>query len=338
MLATKESKNHPPTVEAIIAAVKPQLDALTVFMDEQVKSFEPELQELVAYSLKNQGKRLRPMLVFYSSWGADEKYQADLTRAAAVIELVHLATLVHDDILDDAVLRHNLDTVSEKYGSSVAVLLGDALFSQALNLATDFSTVEVCRVVSLATRRVCAGEVHQSFERGNSKFPLEDYFRVIELKTAELFRASCLLGGRLSGHDEAFAQAEAEFGRCLGIAYQIFDDIADFLGDEAKIGKTLGTDLASGKYTLPMLLLLQKLSESEREEAIERMKKNEMPLAEISALMQQHDVFKAVIEYFYSYVDAAEAALKPFEELAPVPRLRMLSAYVRELTGKLQGI
>lgn len=336
MLATKESKFYPPTPGSIMAAVKPQLDALTVFMDEQVVSFEPELQDLVKYSLKSQGKRLRPMLVFYSSWGADKAYLTDLVRAAAVLELVHLATLVHDDILDDATLRHNLHTVSEKYGASVAVLLGDALFSQALNLATEFSTVEVCRVVSLATRRVCAGEVRQSFERGNSEFPLEEYFRVIELKTAELFRVSCLLGAQLSGQNEAFAQAAAAFGRYLGIAYQIFDDIADFLGDEAKIGKTLGTDLASGKFTLPMLLLLQKLTPEQRASTVERMKNNDMPLAEISAMMHKHAIFKAVMERFFHFVDASDAALTPFETLAPVPQMRLLSAYVRELAGKLQ--
>lgn len=337
MLAANETQNQPdlPTVASFFAEVAPQMEALTSFMEEQVAEFEPELQELVEYCLRNQGKRLRPMLMFYSGWKEDAPIQPDLVRAAGVVELVHLATLVHDDILDDASLRHNLDTVSEKYGSSVAVLLGDALFSQALNLATHFPTVEVCREVSLATRRVCAGEIRQTFERGNPNFPLEEYFRVIDLKTAELFHVSCFLGARLAGYSEDFVKAVASFGRHLGMAYQIFDDLADFLGDEGQIGKTLGTDLASGKYTLPILLHLQQLPEEEQATLIQRLSDKTIDPAEMSEAMKATGVLEATKTYFEKEVIAAEAALKGFESEKPVEHLLSISTYVGKLLGRL---
>lgn len=337
MLATQESNRkeamlHP---QALAEAVRPQLDALTLFMEEQVVAFEDEVQGLVRYCLENQGKRIRPMLLFFSGWTDAAEDCTDLVRAAAVVELVHLATLVHDDILDDATLRHNLDTVSAKYGCSVAVLLGDALFSQALHLATDFPTVDVCRAVSLATRRVCAGEIKQTFDRGNPDIPLDAYFQVIDYKTAELFHVSCYLGAQLAGHDESFVQACGAFGRHLGMAYQIFDDIADFLGEESKIGKTLGTDLASGKYTLPVLLLLQTLPVSERLALINRMQSKTVSLNEICELMRQHNIHAAVINYFFAELRAAEQALDGFAGHAPVAHLLRLSAYVTQMVNKL---
>lgn len=323
---------HP---QALAEAVRPQLDALSAYMEEQVTTFEDEVQDLVRYCLKNQGKRIRPMLLFFSGYADAAQDTTHLVRAAAVVELVHLATLVHDDILDDAALRHNLDTVSAKYGSSVAVLLGDALFSQALHLATDFPTVEVCRAVSLATRRVCAGEIQQTFDRGNCDIPLATYFKVIDYKTAELFRVSCHLGAKLAGYDEAFVQACAAFGRHLGMAYQIFDDIADFLGDETKIGKTLGTDLESGKYTLPILLLLRALPEPERRVVVARMQDKAIDINEICELMHEHNIHHAVIEHFFTELRAAEQSLEPFAKEPPVVHLLQLCAYVTQMVNKL---
>jgi len=339
MLATQESKRKEAMLHPHVLAdvVRPQLDALTAFMEQQVITFEDEVQDLVRYCLKNQGKRIRPMLLFFSGWTEPAQDFTDLVRAAAVVELVHLATLVHDDILDDATLRHNLDTVSAKYGCSVAVLLGDALFSQALNLATDFPTVDVCRAVSFSTRRVCAGEIKQTFERGNSDFPLDAYFNVIDFKTAELFRVSCYLGAKMAGYEDAFVTACAAFGRHLGMAYQIFDDIADFLGEEAKIGKTLGTDLESGKYTLPMLLLLQTLDTADRDALIARMQAKEVTVNEICGLLKQHKIHDAVIEHFFAELKAAEQALEGFSKQAPVHHLLQLSRYVTHLVSKLSS-
>jgi octaprenyl-diphosphate synthase len=254
-----------------------------------------------------------------------------------VVELVHLATLVHDDVLDEATLRHRLPTVARQFGSPAAVLLGDALFSQALKLAADFPTVEVCRAVALSTRRVCAGEIHQTLERGNPRFSPADYFEVISLKTGELFAVSCLLGARLAGYPEAFAQAAQRFGRQLGIAYQIFDDVADFCGDEGKIGKTLGTDLASGKFTLPLLWLFERLPAAESAALRRDVAAGAARPKDLAARMTAHGVFAAVRERFNAELRAGEEALAGWNQLAPTPRLLALADFVRAQLARVTG-
>src|SRR6185369_9811738 len=129
---------------------------------------------------------------------------------------------------------------------------------------TQFPTTEICAAVSDSTRKVCAGEIVQTLRRGSTSITLADYQRIVDLKTAELFRVSCFLGTRLAGFEAGYVDAASRFGRHLGIAYQIYDDLVDFFGDETRIGKTLGTDLASGKPTLPLLALLERLPAADR--------------------------------------------------------------------------
>ena len=339
MLAKSESKSNDrflSSARAIIAPVKPDLADLTKFLKKQVKDFEVELQEMAAYCINHQGKRIRPVLLFLSGYTKDRAHKEELVKAAAVIELVHLATLVHDDVLDEATVRHNSMTISSRWGTAAAVLFGDALFAQALNLATEFSVVDVCRSVSLATRRVCAGEIHQTFERGNADFPLESYFRVIKLKTAELFRVACQLGAQLSGYSPDFVKAAAGFGEGLGISYQIYDDLADLVGDEDKIGKTLGTDIASGKFTIPIILLLNKLDKKSRKKLIEQLANGEIDNHAFSEKLAEADISKEVKAIFEDRLSQAENLLAPFDDtLQPKGFLLNISAYIR---GSMQQL
>src|SRR5688500_2383455 len=233
------------------------------FLHGQLGSFEPEIRTMVDYCIDTSGKRIRPALAFLSGWRGPDQVKPELIRVAAVVELVHLATLVHDDIMDDADVRRSRRTASREYGPTPAVLLGDALFAHALHLATQFPTTEICAAVSESTRRVCAGEIVQTLRRGSTNITRADYHRIVDLKTAELFRVSCFLAARLAGFGGDFVLAVSHFGRHLGIAYQMYDDLVDFFGEEKRIGKTLGTDLASGKLTLPLLVLLERLPEGE---------------------------------------------------------------------------
>jgi octaprenyl-diphosphate synthase len=317
---------------SLTGPLKPQMSALDAFLEAEVLEFEPEVQELVRYTFAHSGKRLRPMLVFFSGWGADASAMQGLVKAAAVVEMVHLATLVHDDILDSATLRHNAPTLVAQNGAHVAVLLGDALFSEALRLAAQFPTTEVCRVVALATRRVCSGEIGQTFQRGNDALSREAYYRVIELKTAELFRASCFLGAYVGGHGDEFAKAADAFGLHLGTAYQIFDDVADLVGDEAAIGKTLGTDLASGKFTLPLLMLLEGRDEKDRAELEKEL--SSMKAADIGRLLSEGNIIARVRDAFEAEVRAAEDALAPFASLPASEPLNALASYVRGLMAR----
>jgi len=312
--------------------------ALDRFMQEQAAQFEPEIREMAAYCLESSGKRLRPTLVFLSGWQGEGVVNDALVRAAGVVEMVHLATLVHDDIMDRAELRRNRGTASREFGPDTAVLLGDALFAQALHIAAHFPTTDVCRMVSESTRKVCSGEIMQTLHRRDMGVSREDYYRVIDLKTAELFRVSCHLGAKLAGFSAEFVRAANDFGRHLGIAYQIYDDLVDFLGEETKIGKTLGTDLASGKLTLPLMRLLEKLSAEERAEIVGAMQQGRpLPLGVNVERMRALDIGGDVAQAVYEELQRAADVLKSSAGLAPVPLMLELSDLLKKQLAGLSS-
>jgi octaprenyl-diphosphate synthase len=275
--------------------------------------------------------------VFLSGWQGSDIIPHQLVRAAAVVELIHLATLVHDDIMDDADMRRNRETAARKFGSTAAVLLGDALFAHALYLATQFTTTEVCAAVSGSTRKVCAGEIVQTLRRGSLAVSREEYSRIIELKTAELFRVSCLLGARLTESPEGYTDAAARFGRHLGMAYQIYDDLADYFGQADRIGKTLGTDLASGKVTLPLFVLLERLSGPEAEALRGEVVGGRPPrLAEHLRQMRELGVFDAVQAEVDVELAAAREALGPWRERPSAGMLLGLADLLQDQVASLR--
>ena len=317
--------------------VKPYLERLDAFLHSQVQELEPEVQDHVRYVLGHSGKRLRPMLVAYSGWqGSAENCSENLVVLGAVIELVHLATLVHDDILDDAETRHRQQTAAKKYGPDAAVLIGDVLFSQALKLAAGFDTTEVCRSVAQATVRVCAGEIAQTYQRGDVNYDRDFYFRVIQLKTAELFEVSCRLGAKIAGYSEDFTKAAGLFGRHVGMAYQVFDDLVDLYAAESMIGKTLGTDLRKGKFTLPLLLLLEKLPETERNDLLTRFKSGDATGVE-DFIKRLHDfpIFDEVVETFEAELEKAVQSIILFKNLPPFDPMHKIVELVRAQLGRI---
>ncbi len=302
---------------------------LDAFLHEQVERFEPEIRDMADYCIDTTGKRIRPALVFFAGW-REGIPSDDLVRVAAVVELVHLATLVHDDIMDEAEVRRGRLTASRRYGPAAAVLLGDALFAHALYLAARFPTTEVCAAVSESTRRVCAGEIVQTLRRRTTAITRADYDRVIDLKTAELFRVSCALGAKFAGYGEDFAGAAAFFGRHLGIAYQIYDDLADFFGREQRIGKTLGTDLASGKLTLPLFFLREKLSVAERAELEAELEGRAPVRLELRLEQMEHfGVFDEVAAEIEGELTRGLAALHEHADQPPVAHLTALGDVLR---------
>jgi octaprenyl-diphosphate synthase len=306
------------------------MTALDAFLRSELASFEPEIREMADYCIDTSGKRIRPSLVFLSGGRGWDDISPDLVRVAAVVELVHLATLVHDDIMDGAELRRNRRTASKEYGAAAAVLLGDALFAHALNLAARFPTTEVCERVSESTRKVCTGEIIQTLRRRTPDVTLADYFRVIDLKTAELFRVSCQLGSKLSGAAPAYVEACAIYGRQLGIAYQIYDDLVDFFGDEKRIGKTLGTDLMSGKFTLPLFILRDRLPPTAAAELTAELLGQRAPdLALRLRQMRELDVFTEVITAIEHELSSGERALAPYAGQTATQNLLQLSSVLR---------
>lgn len=320
----------------VFALLAPHLEELDRFLHGQLAEFEPEIRSMAEYCIDVSGKRIRPALVFLAGWRGAQVVAPALVRLAAVVEMVHLATLVHDDIMDEAEIRRNRRTAARTYGPTAAVLLGDALFAHALHLATQFPTNEVCAAVSESTRRVCAGEIVQTLRRGTTGISRADYQRIIDLKTAELFRVSCLLGARLADYEAGFVAAASRFGRHLGIAYQIFDDLVDFFGEERRIGKTLGTDLASGKLTLPLLVLIERLPGAEADTLAAEITGRQPPQLEVRLRqMRELEVFSEVAGAVQLEVDAATDALRPWMALAPTP---LLLGLCDVLQGQVAGL
>jgi octaprenyl-diphosphate synthase len=314
----------------IFAVLKPHMAALDVFLRRQLAAFEPEIRDMADYCIDTSGKRIRPALVFLSGWQGEDVIRPELVQVAAVVELVHLATLVHDDIMDEADMRRSRRTASRAYGPEAAVLLGDALFAHALYLAAQFPTTSVCAAVADSTRKVCAGEIIQTLRRRTTAVSREDYLRVIDLKTAELFRISCQLGGELAGYPPAFAAAAARFGRHLGIGYQMYDDLADFFGEEKRIGKTLGTDLASGKLTLPLLELAERLTPEERTRLEAEIKGDRQADAAVRIQqMRELGVFPAVAAAVQEEIRQAGEAVAPHAGVPPTAGLLRLSEVLR---------
>jgi octaprenyl-diphosphate synthase len=230
-------------------------EAECIFQAELGSRF-PFVQGLVDHCADFQGKRLRPALVLLSAQASGTVRQAHPV-LAAVVEMIHTATLVHDDVLDEAVVRRHAATVNAEWGNETAVLLGDYLFTHAFHLAASLESTQACRWIGEATNKVCEGEMQQIHHRGNLDLDEQDYFMIIEGKTAELTAASCRLGAAYAGAPEHAVAALDRFGRELGIAFQIADDVLDIWGEERVTGKSLGTDLEKQKLTLPVIRLLR---------------------------------------------------------------------------------
>jgi octaprenyl-diphosphate synthase len=248
----------------IIAPAEPFLRAVAERLHEQINAFERDIAAYAEYALTGQGKQLRPALVALSG-GATGKVSDAHVMVAVIIEMIHLATLVHDDVMDEAQLRRGRPTLAAHWGNEISVLLGDCLFAHALKLAASFPTTEICRAVSAATNTVCSGEILQTQRRRNFDLSRADYFKMLQMKTGELFALSCDLGAYLSGAAPAQRSALRLYGLGIGTAYQIYDDCLDLFGSEAQAGKSLGTDLAKGKLTLPILLALERTPAVDRE-------------------------------------------------------------------------
>lgn len=262
-MAARTDTPAPPSALFPFELVRPELERVEIAIREQVRSFDSAVEPYVAYICNTSGKRIRPALAILVG-GATGGVHGNHLKIGVILELIHMATLVHDDIMDGANTRRMVPTANAKWGNALSVLLGDTLFSHALTLATDFDSIDICRKVGLAAREVCQGEIIQTQRRFDLSLSKADYFRIIEMKTGALFAAATGLAGTLSGVDAETEARLYSYGMKLGTAYQIYDDCLDLVGAEDVVGKTLRTDLAKGKLTLPILNLLENSSEAQR--------------------------------------------------------------------------
>lgn len=299
-----------PAVRRAFELVRPQLESVERRILEQADGFDPAVSGYVSYVCSGGGKRLRPALALMAG-GATGGVCSSHEDLAVVLELIHVATLVHDDIMDGADLRRGQPTANAKWGNAISVLLGDSLFAHALRLSTGFEDTDVSKRISDAAVDVCSGEIIQTQRRFDLKLTVEDYFRIIEKKTAALFAAAGELGARLNDASVEQSAALRTFGLKLGTAYQIYDDCVDLVGSEDKAGKTLGTDLLKGKFTLPVLMLLRHSNNgnSGRVRAL-LLEENSTNSAELADLIESSGSLHTALDAAGNLLDEARAVLE----------------------------
>ncbi len=319
----------------IVDPVRPFLDRVSYQLVAQVEAFEPEIVEYARYALDNRGKQLRPALIALAS-GAVGAVTEELVTVAVIIEMIHLATLVHDDVMDGASLRRRRSTLAARWGNEVSVLLGDCLFAHALKLAAGFSTTEVCRAVADATGIVCGGEILQTHRRRRWNLTRAEYFKVLAMKTAELFALACELGAKLGGGTIEEQQALRRYGLALGTAYQIYDDCLDVFGAEGEAGKSLGTDLANGKPTLPVLIYLENAGLEERAELMGWLEDwHPELLAGVRERLERAGVLVGSAEVIRGFLCEAVAAV---EGLRPTPSRSALKHFSEFLSQRISSL
>ncbi len=244
------------SVKQLFAPIAADMQAVDAVIRNRLYSDVVLIRQVAEYIIHSGGKRLRPALVLFTA-GAMGYQGTQHHELAAVVEFIHTATLLHDDVVDESELRRGNKTANAMFGNAASVLVGDFLYSRAFQMMVGVDDMRVMRVLSDATNVIAEGEVLQLLNCHNADVVVDDYLRVIRYKTAKLFEAAARLGGILGGASEEQEARLAAFGTHLGTAFQLIDDVLDYSADEAETGKHLGDDLAEGKPTLPLIHVMQ---------------------------------------------------------------------------------
>lgn len=254
------------------------------------------INQISHYIISAGGKRIRPMLVllFANALGFHGSARHEL---AATVEFIHTATLLHDDVVDESKLRRGRDTANALFGNAAAVLVGDFLYSRAFQMMVSVDSMRILEVLAEATNVIAEGEVLQLMNMRDADLSIDSYLRVIRYKTAKLFEASARLGAVLAQAPSATEEACAHYGRSLGTAFQLIDDLLDYEGSTEELGKNIGDDLREGKPTLPLLIAMNRCTDQQRvfiRQAIERGEQSEESyFAEIIAIVKETDALQA---------------------------------------------
>jgi octaprenyl-diphosphate synthase len=308
--------------------IRSDLEGVEHSIMEQARAFDPAVEGYMSYICRSSGKRIRPALVLMAGGATGEKTAAH-TRLSVILEMIHIASLVHDDIMDGAGTRRGQLTASAKWGNSLSVLLGDALFAYALELATEFGDAEICRQIAKASRDVCTGEILQTQRRFDLNLSVPEYLKIIEMKTAALFAAAAGLGARLNQVNPEIENALQSYGMKLGTVYQIYDDCLDLVGDEAKVGKTLRTDLVKGKLTLPLLYLMMNATEPQKQKLSKMLLNGEMmDTAILASIADYEGAIERAIQFARKMLVEAVAELRCLPESDYKQALVAVSEYV----------
>lgn len=317
-LATKKQSDlGEDAATAVFDLIRDDLALVEAEFERQANSNIQVINYLGSYLLETKGKRVRPALLILSAFaagGCDDK--PGLIRLATVMEMLHTATLVHDDIIDNADLRRNRPSLNAKFGNQTAVLMGDWLYMSAFETALMQRSLEVLDILTRLTRMMTEGEIMQLTLIGDATISEEQYFDVLKRKTAYLFSGCCEIGALLAGANEEQQTALRDFGMNLGIAFQLADDLLDFTADEKTIGKASGSDLLEGKMTLPLIKLVNCDAKARNtlENIMDQGEYQNGTRAEISQILERFSILESTRQIALEYGEAARKSLDVLPE------------------------
>ena len=329
-----------PDLAAIQALTRDDVAAVDGLIRRRLASDVALINQVAEYIIGAGGKRLRPMLLLLAAravgdhaasgthGSAMQASEGDVQQLAAVIEFIHTATLLHDDVVDESDLRRGRNTANAVWGNAASVLVGDFLYSRSFQLMVELERAEMMRILADTTNQIAEGEVLQLLHVRNPDTDEAAYLRVIERKTAVLFAAATRLGGLLGGGDAATCDAMHAYGLNLGYAFQISDDVLDYASDTSTLGKNLGDDLAEGKATLPLIHAMahsDTQTQARLRAAIEQGNVDALP--EVLAAIHTTGGLEYSRERASNYAVAAENAIEGFTDNAHVAALRGLARY-----------
>jgi octaprenyl-diphosphate synthase len=293
--------------------LKDDLEKTDLLLANRLSSNVALINQMSSYIIGAGGKRLRPLLVLLCARATD--YQGEHHRLmAVVIELIHTATLLHDDIVDESATRRGQDTANEVWGNAASVLVGDFLYSRSFEMMVEPGSMRIMQILSKATNSIAEGEVLQLLNCQNSELTEDQYYQVIERKTAVLFQAATQIGGILSEADDIQEQALKKYGLHLGNAFQIIDDVLDYESDFESMGKEVGDDLAEGKTTLPMIFALANTTGADN-----TLLKDAINNADNSKIRQVIKILQSVDAFGYTREQAKKSAELAKDALVDIP-------------------
>ena len=305
-----------PSLNSLTQLLKGDLDRVNHLIIERMQSPVTLIPQLAGHIVAGGGKRLRPMLTLACARMCGYRGDRHVALAAAV-EFIHTATLLHDDVVDASDLRRGRDTANALWGNKPAVLVGDFLFSRSFELMVADGSLRVLEILSRASAVIAEGEVMQLMTTGNTATTEADYLAVIQSKTAELFAAASRIGAVLAKRPADEEQALDRFGRNLGTAFQLIDDMLDFSAREAELGKSVGDDFRDGKVTLPVLLAFARGDDEERafwRRTLEELEQQPGDLERAIDLVERRDGLADTLARARAYAAVAIDALAPFED------------------------
>ena len=313
-----QNVSHKPiehSLEQIIAPVDGDMDKVNAFISAELGSDIVLINTISNYIISNGGKRLRPVTLLLAAGACGNSTEHHIP-LAAIIEFIHTATLLHDDVVDASALRRGQSTANDVWGNQASVLVGDFLYSRAFQQMVKINDMRVMEILADTTNMIAEGEVLQLMNSHNAGISEDDYYETIKRKTAILFQAACQLGAVISNAPKETELALADYGLNMGIAFQLIDDVLDYSGDAQKTGKNIGDDLNEGKATLPLIRAMKMVSDTDKQIIIDVIEcdSEDKQISRVIEIINTTDAMDYSKQHALSYTQKATQALKGLDE------------------------